>query len=331
MDCCCTDEGATNNEEAEYAWLTAASLKPFNSGDLYGDAEAPRTGDTTLQACVAAAERAMHANIVQASASLTALAVRPLGGSRSARVDFHSLAGTSLRAALASCQLGPCTWCGVNSCAGQTRGCCMRASADVLSAVLGCRRSSGGSAWLRRTQALTASRTWMTATLMEVRGSPASALPLLELKKRVLHALLRRMQASVPAPSVLELQQSVHQCATVRKGRQYAAQPSNCELADLSTSSRLGRTSSSGSWPGQEREQSSPRGQGPSWPWWQRHTQQQGPRHSQVRFVGWHQARHRIKAGPQEAEQHKGPGEAAVAGPRAAARAVARAGALCMQ
>ena len=57
-------------EEAEYAWLAQPSLKPFNQGDLFGDAEAPRTGDTTLQACVAAAERAMRANIAQVGRSV---------------------------------------------------------------------------------------------------------------------------------------------------------------------------------------------------------------------------------------------------------------------
>ena len=65
-------------EEAEYAWLTQPSLKPFNQGDLFGDADAPRTGDTTLQACVAAAERAMHANNQQVRACWPGVS---LGGS----------------------------------------------------------------------------------------------------------------------------------------------------------------------------------------------------------------------------------------------------------
>ena len=62
-----------NGEEAEYAWLTQPSLKLFNSGDLVGDADAPRSGDANLQACVAAAERAMHANNLQVSYLLLAL------------------------------------------------------------------------------------------------------------------------------------------------------------------------------------------------------------------------------------------------------------------
>ena len=41
------------------------SLKPFKPGDLSGDAEGPRTGDVNLQACVAAAERAMRAHSMQ--------------------------------------------------------------------------------------------------------------------------------------------------------------------------------------------------------------------------------------------------------------------------
>ena len=52
--------GEGEGEEAEYAWLQADSLKPFTAGDSTGNPDGVLSGDATLQACVAAAKRALQ-------------------------------------------------------------------------------------------------------------------------------------------------------------------------------------------------------------------------------------------------------------------------------
>lgn len=55
-------EGA-EAEEAEYAWLQADSLKPFTSRASTGNPDGVLSGDATLQACVAAADRALQVSM----------------------------------------------------------------------------------------------------------------------------------------------------------------------------------------------------------------------------------------------------------------------------
>ena len=52
--------GEGEGEEAEYAWLQADSLKPFSAGDTSGNPDGVLSGDGTLQACVAAADRTLQ-------------------------------------------------------------------------------------------------------------------------------------------------------------------------------------------------------------------------------------------------------------------------------
>lgn len=52
--------GAGESEDAEYAWLQAESLRPFSAGDASGNPDGILSGDATLQACVAAADRAVQ-------------------------------------------------------------------------------------------------------------------------------------------------------------------------------------------------------------------------------------------------------------------------------
>lgn len=61
-----------DSEEAEYAWLSIDSLKPFREGDslvAYNDDK--HVGDPTLKACIAAAEQAVKAATDRAAAAAT--------------------------------------------------------------------------------------------------------------------------------------------------------------------------------------------------------------------------------------------------------------------
>ncbi len=58
-----------DSEEAEYAWLSIDSLKPFREGDSLAFEEDKHISDPTLKACIAAAERAVKAAADRAAAA----------------------------------------------------------------------------------------------------------------------------------------------------------------------------------------------------------------------------------------------------------------------
>ena len=61
-----------DSEEAEYAWLSIDSLKPFREGDsLVAYDDDKHVGDPTLKACIAAAEQAVKAATDRAAAAAT--------------------------------------------------------------------------------------------------------------------------------------------------------------------------------------------------------------------------------------------------------------------
>ena len=62
--CLAAAVGEGEGEEAEYAWLQAESLKPFSAGDTSGNPDGVLSGDPTLQACVAAADRALQVSSI---------------------------------------------------------------------------------------------------------------------------------------------------------------------------------------------------------------------------------------------------------------------------
>lgn len=57
----CTGESRLDSDEAEYAWLSLDSLKPFREGDSLTAEDENHVSDPTLTACIAAAERAVKA------------------------------------------------------------------------------------------------------------------------------------------------------------------------------------------------------------------------------------------------------------------------------
>ena len=58
-----------DSEEAEYAWLSIDSLKPFREGDSLAFEEDKHISDPTLKACIAAAERAVKTAADRAAAA----------------------------------------------------------------------------------------------------------------------------------------------------------------------------------------------------------------------------------------------------------------------
>lgn len=56
---CTGDESRLDSDEAEYAWLSLDSLKPFREGDSLTAEDENHVSDPTLTACIAAAERAV--------------------------------------------------------------------------------------------------------------------------------------------------------------------------------------------------------------------------------------------------------------------------------
>ncbi len=58
-----------DSEEAEYAWLSIDSLKPFREGDSLAFEEDKHISDPTLKACIEAAERAVKTAADRAAAA----------------------------------------------------------------------------------------------------------------------------------------------------------------------------------------------------------------------------------------------------------------------
>ena len=56
-------------DEAEYAWLSLDSLKPFREGDSLVAKDESHVSDPTLTACIAAAERAVKSAADRAAAA----------------------------------------------------------------------------------------------------------------------------------------------------------------------------------------------------------------------------------------------------------------------
>ena len=69
MVCCTGGDSRTDSEEAEYAWLSMDSLKPFREGDSSAFEEDKHISDPTLKACIAAAERAVKTAADRAAAA----------------------------------------------------------------------------------------------------------------------------------------------------------------------------------------------------------------------------------------------------------------------
>ncbi len=61
-----------DSEEAEYAWLSIDSLKPFREGDSLAFEEDKHISDPTLKACIEAAERAVKTAADRATAAADA-------------------------------------------------------------------------------------------------------------------------------------------------------------------------------------------------------------------------------------------------------------------
>lgn len=58
---CTGGDSKLDSDEAEYAWLSLDSLKPFREGDSLTAEDESYVSDPTLTACIAAAERAVKA------------------------------------------------------------------------------------------------------------------------------------------------------------------------------------------------------------------------------------------------------------------------------
>ncbi|KAL3149213.1 hypothetical protein ABBQ32_002039 [Trebouxia sp. C0010 RCD-2024] len=63
------DDSKLDSDEAEYAWLSLDSLKPFREGDSLTAEDETHVSDPTLTACIAAAERAVKAAADRAAAA----------------------------------------------------------------------------------------------------------------------------------------------------------------------------------------------------------------------------------------------------------------------
>ena len=60
-DPCAGGDSKSDSDEAEYAWLSLDSLKPFREGDSLTAEDENHVSDPTLTACIAAAERTVKA------------------------------------------------------------------------------------------------------------------------------------------------------------------------------------------------------------------------------------------------------------------------------
>ena len=69
MSLCTGDDSKLDSDEAEYAWLSLDSLKPFREGDSLTAEDETHVSDPTLTACIAAAERAVKAAADRAAAA----------------------------------------------------------------------------------------------------------------------------------------------------------------------------------------------------------------------------------------------------------------------
>lgn len=69
MVCYTGGDNRSDSEEAEYAWLSMDSLKPFREGDSSAFEEDKHISDPTLKACIAAAERAVKTAADRAAAA----------------------------------------------------------------------------------------------------------------------------------------------------------------------------------------------------------------------------------------------------------------------
>lgn len=63
------DDSKLDSDEAEYAWLSLDSLKPFREGDSLTGEDETHISDPTLTACIAAAERAVKVAADKAAAA----------------------------------------------------------------------------------------------------------------------------------------------------------------------------------------------------------------------------------------------------------------------
>ena len=67
--CLAGNDNRADAEEAEYAWLSMDSLKPFREGDSLAFEEDKHITDPTLKACISAAEHAVKAAADRAAAA----------------------------------------------------------------------------------------------------------------------------------------------------------------------------------------------------------------------------------------------------------------------
>lgn len=58
---CAGGDSKSDSDEAEYAWLSLDSLKPFREGDSLTAEDENHISDPTLTACIASAERTVKA------------------------------------------------------------------------------------------------------------------------------------------------------------------------------------------------------------------------------------------------------------------------------